>query len=74
MFCPTKDKISWNQKVIYIIQCPGCRNDYVGKTDKNLITTLSEHRKKEYQLMFQHFRSGKEFNYKLNLYRLADIF
>ena len=41
MFCPTKDKISWNQKVIYIIQCPGCRNDYIGKTDKNLITTLS---------------------------------
>ena len=35
MFCPTKDKISWNQKanVIYIILCPGCHNDYVGKKD-----------------------------------------
>ena len=33
MFCPMKDRISWNQKanVIYIIQCPGCHNDYVGK-------------------------------------------
>ena len=59
MFCPTKDRIRWNQKanVIYIIQCPGCHNDYIGKTDRNLITRLSEHRKKGSQLMFQHFRS-----------------
>ena len=48
MFCPSKDKISYNQKanVIYIIQCPGCHNDYVGKTDINQITRLSEHGKK----------------------------
>ena len=34
MFYPIKDKASWNQKVnvLYIIQCPGCHNDYVGKT------------------------------------------
>ena len=34
MFCSMKDRISWNQKanVICIIQCPGCHNDYVGKT------------------------------------------
>ena len=38
IFCPTKDRISWNQKanVIYIVQCPNYHNDYVGKTDKNL--------------------------------------
>ena len=42
MFCPTKDRRSWNQKanVTYIIQCPGCHNDYVGKTDKNLATRV----------------------------------
>ena len=42
MFCPTKDRTSWNQKanVTYIIQCPGCHNDYVGKTDKNLATRV----------------------------------
>ena len=44
------------------------------KTDRNLITTLSEHGKKEDQHMFQHFRSCEEFNYKLNLYNLPDIF
>ena len=65
MFCSTKDKISWNQKanVIYIIQCPGCQNDYVGKIDRNLITRLSEREKKEDQPMFQHIRS---FDYKFN--------
>ena len=42
IFCPTKDIISWNQKanVIYIIQCPGCHNDYLGKMERNLITRL----------------------------------
>ena len=75
MFCPTKDRISWNQKanVIYIIQCSGCHNDYVGKTGRNLRTRLSEHGKKEDQPMFQHFRSCEEFNFKLNLYSSADI-
>ena len=69
MFCPTKDRVMWNQKakVIYIIQCPGCQNDYVGKTDRNLITRLSQHGEKEDQLMFHHFRSCEKFNYKLNL-------
>ena len=76
MFCPTKYRISWNQKanVIYIIQCPGCHNDYISKTDRNLITRLSEHGKKEDQPMVQHFRSCEKFNYKLNLYRLTDVF
>ena len=67
MFCTTKDRIISNQKanVVYIIRCPGCRNDYVGKKDKNLITRLSEHGKKEDESMFQHFRSSEEFDYKL---------
>ena len=49
MFCTTKDRIISNQKanVVYIIRCPGCRNDYVGKKDKNLITRLSEHGKRK---------------------------
>ena len=44
MFCPTKDRISWNRKAnfIYIIQCP----DYAGKTERNLITRSSEHGKR----------------------------
>ena len=76
MFCPKKDRISWNQKanVINIIQCSGCQNDFVSRMDRNLITRLSEHEKKKDQFMFQHFWSWEKFNYTLNVYLLADIF
>ena len=72
MFCPTEDRISWNQKTnaIYIIQCHGFQR---GKRDRNLITGLSEHEKKEDQPKLQHFRSSEEFNYNLNFYSLAGI-
>ena len=63
-FCPTNDRISRNQKanVMYIIQFFGCHNDNVGETDRNLVTRLLEHGKKEDQPMLQHFRSCEEFN------------
>ena len=34
MSCSVKDKIPTHQKsnVIYTINCPGCREDYLGKT------------------------------------------
>ena len=76
MFCPKKDRISWNQKanVINIIQCPGCQNDFVSRMDRILVTRLSEHEKKKDQSMFQHFWSSEKFSYTLNVYLLADIF
>ena len=45
MFCSVKDKIPSNQKsnVIYTIKSPGCAEDYVGKTDRCVITRLNEH-------------------------------
>ena len=60
--------------VIYTIQCPGCHNDYAGKTDRNLITRLSEHGQREDQPMFQHLKSCEAFHYKLNLFSMADLF
>ena len=58
LFCPSKDRTSWNQNVnvIYIIQSPSFHIYYVGKTDRSIIIRLSEHQKKKYQSMFQHFR------------------
>lgn len=42
MFRPTKERKSWNQKAnaTYIIECPDCRSDYVGKTGRNVITVI----------------------------------
>ena len=58
MFCSTKDKIPTHQKfnVVYTIKCPGCGEDYVGKTDRCVITRLNEHRTRSDQPMFQHLQ------------------
>ena len=43
MFCCVKDKIPINQKfnVIYTTKSAGCGQDYVGKTDRCVITRLN---------------------------------
>ena len=45
MFCSAKDKIPTYQKsnVLYSIRCPGCGDEYVGKTDRYVITRMSEY-------------------------------
>ena len=53
MFCSAKDKIPTYQKsVVYSIRCPGCGDKYVGKTDKCVITRMSEHATRADQSMF----------------------
>ena len=56
MFCSVKDKIPSHQKsnVIYTIKSPGCAEDYVGKTDRCVITRLNEHSNRSDQPIFQH--------------------
>ena len=43
--CSTKDPIPSDQRssIIYEIQCPGCGEKYVGKTDCCLLTRMTEH-------------------------------
>ena len=45
MFCSNKDKIKPLNKanVIYKFKCPGCSEEYIGKTERNLVTRLKEH-------------------------------
>ena len=63
MFCSVKDKIPTHQKsiVIYAIKCPGCDEDYVGKTDRYVITRLNEHINRSDQPMFQHLQHCEKF-------------
>ena len=58
MFCSVEDKIPTHQKsnVIYIIKCPGCDGDYVGKAGRYIITRLNEHSNHSHQAMFQHLQ------------------
>ena len=34
--------------------CPCCKENYIGKTDRNLVTRLHEHRSRDNQAMHQH--------------------
>ena len=42
MFCSAKDKIKSTQKtnIIYDVQCPACKEHYIGKTDRCLLPAL----------------------------------
>lgn len=75
MFCNTKDNISIEQKanVIYKIKCPGCFNEYIGKTDRNFITRLDEHGSKTDQPMYQHLINCTAFDDQLKLFALPDV-
>ena len=75
IFCSAKDSILIHQKtkVIYKVTCPGCNEDYVGKTDRNLITRLNEHTSHEDQPMYQHLSKCEHFAHIIDLHRLPDI-
>ena len=44
-FCLAKDKSKIPQKanIIYDIQCPACKEHYIGKTDRCFVLLLDEH-------------------------------
>ena len=55
------------------IRCPGCGDEYVGKTDRCVITRMSEHATRADQPMFQHLAYCEKFLETLSLYMLPDI-
>lgn len=76
MFCPTKDKILNDHKanVIYEINCPGCGEKYVGKTDRCFKTRMLEHGRRADQPMHQHLKHCIEFHDVTNLFALTRLF
>ena len=48
-YCNIEDKLSHDQRnhVIYKIKCPGCNGCCIGKTERCLITRITEHGTKE---------------------------
>ena len=63
MFCPVKDKIKTTQKanIICDIQCPACKEHYIGKTDRCFVTRLDEHGSRHDQPTFQHLVNWQQF-------------
>ena len=59
--CSVKDKIPEEQKcdVIYNIKCPGCGENYIGKTDCCFGTRMHEQGNKPDEHMFSHYENVK---------------
>ena len=76
MFCSNKDPIQKLMKanVVYCFSCPGCYKRYVGKTDRNLITRLSEHSsgKGEDSAIFSHLKHCSIFNDMTNFINILN--
>ena len=62
-FGSIKGKIPTHQKfnVTYTKKCPGCGEDYVGKTGRCVITRLNEHSNRSGQPMIQHLQYCENF-------------
>ena len=54
-YCNIKDKVPDDQRnhVIYKIKCPGCNVCYIRKTERCLITTITEYDTKVTEPMFK---------------------
>ena len=74
-FFSVKDKIPDEQKndVIYDIQCPGCGEHYIGKTDCCFRKRMDEQGSKPDQPMFQHLEKCEQFRHIISLYALPNI-
>ena len=74
-FCSVKDKIPEEQKndVIYKIKCPGCGENYIGKTDCCFGVRMHEQGNKTDQPMFTHLNNCEEFGYVTNLHAFPDV-
>ena len=58
---------------IYKVNCPGCNEDYIGKTDRNLVTRLNNHASREDQSMYQYLWKCEHFANIIGLDRLPNI-
>ena len=66
---PTHPKLN----VIYATKCPGCGEDYDGRTERCVITRLNEHINRSDHPMFQHLQHCKTLLEAMTLYQLPDI-
>ena len=75
MFCSAKDSIPIHQKTNFICKviCLDCSEDYLGKTDCNLVTRLSEHGFLKNQPIYQYLSKWEHFALILDFIRLLDI-
>ena len=68
-FLPKKDKIPNSLRsniAVYEFTCPGCNNSYIGETERNLSTRLSEHSDPPKSSIYKHLSECEHANFILN--------
>ena len=72
MFCSAKDQFKTTQKanLTYDVQCPACKEHYIGKTDQCFVTRLDKHGIRHDQPMFQHLINFQQFLKELSILNL----
>ena len=70
-FTNSKDRTAkdYCSSVVYKFTCPGCNTQYIGKTDRNLVSRIKEHAKGNSEI-FIHTNSCADFNYLYNMVNL----
>ena len=73
-FLPKKDKIPdlLRNNLVYEFICPGCNMSYIGKTERNLATRLSEHLDPLKYAVSKHLIDCDDANYLLDMNNLFD--
>ena len=69
-FCPTKDRIPSYQtaNVIYNTNCPGCGEDYIGKSERCFGIRMECHGKRDNEPMHNHLRNCNQFQELYNFF------
>ena len=74
-FLCKKDKIpdlSRSINLVYEFTCPGCSKAYIGKTERNLATRLSEHSDPSKSAISKHLTDCEHANFIVDLNNLYD--
>ena len=58
--------------IVYEFTCPGCNSSYIGKTERNLATRLSEHSDPQKSSISKHLSECEHANFILNLNHMFD--
>ena len=64
---------SQKANVIDKLVCPGCSQQYIGKTDRSLAFRLCEHARREEQPMYQHVSNCENFKETVSFCELPNL-
>ena len=72
---PTKDKTPKDQVsgMIYQIECPGCGDKYIGKSERCFGTRLHCHGTRDNEPMYRHLYSCERFHDYCGMFSINDI-